>query len=91
MFRKSALAVLTALAIGVAQADTLLIDGVEMEQSSRSERPARGETMARVEARFGAPSQRVSAVGEPPISRWVYPGFIVYFEYDHVIHAVPRR
>jgi hypothetical protein len=27
-------------------------------------------------------------VGKPPISRWEYPGFIVYFESDHVIHSV---
>jgi hypothetical protein len=78
-------------AISVADADTLLIDGVEMAQATRSERPARGETKTRVEERFGPPSQMVGAVGEPPISRWEYPGFIVYFEFERVIHAVPRR
>jgi hypothetical protein len=30
----------------------------------------------------------IPAVGRPPISRWEYPGFIVYFEHEHVIHAV---
>ena len=53
--------------------------------------PARGMSMAQVESRFGEPSQRVGAVGEPPISRWVYPQFVVYFEHSHVIHAVARR
>ena len=31
---------------------------------------------------------KVPAVGKPPISRWEYPGFVVYFEHDHVIHSV---
>ena len=53
--------------------------------------PSRGLSMAQVENRFGAPSQRVGAVGEPPISRWVYPQFVVYFEGPYVIHAVARR
>ena len=32
-----------------------------------------------------------AAVGEPPISRWVYADFVVFFEYDRVIHAVIKR
>ncbi len=50
--------------------------------------PARGMSMADVEARYGAPTQRYDAVGQPPITRWVYPSFVVYFEYSHVVHAV---
>jgi hypothetical protein len=91
MFRKSALALLTAIAFASANADTLLIDGVERAETDRTERPARGESKARVEERFGAPSEMVAAIGDPPISRWVYPEFTVYFEFDHVVHAVPRR
>ena len=53
--------------------------------------PSRGLSMAQVETRFGEPTQRVGAVGEPPISRWVYPQFVVYFEGSYVIHAVARR
>ncbi len=78
-------------ALSVANADTLLLDGVQVAETTRSERPARGESQARVEERFGEPSEAIAAVGEPPISRWEYPGFTVYFEHDHVIHAVPRR
>ena len=26
--------------------------------------------------------------GKPPITRWDYDGFSVYFEHQHVIHAV---
>ena len=50
--------------------------------------PARGMSMAEVESRFGAPSERFAAVGQPPITRWVYPSFVVYFEYQTVVHAV---
>ena len=50
--------------------------------------PARGMSMDKVEATFGAPSRRVPAVGEPPITRWEYPGFVVYFEHNLVIHSV---
>ena len=50
--------------------------------------PDRGQSMASVEARFGVPDSRSAAVGQPPITRWSYPNFTVYFEYDHVVHAV---
>ena len=50
--------------------------------------PVRGMTMAQVASKFGDPVTKVPAVGKPPISRWEYPGFVVYFERDHVIHAV---
>jgi hypothetical protein len=50
--------------------------------------PARGITMAKVEAQFGAPTERHAAIGKPPITRWDYANFSVFFEYDHVVHAV---
>jgi hypothetical protein len=48
-------------------------------------------TMNAVESRFGAPTRRAAAVGTPPITRWEYPGFVVYFEYDHVVHSVVEK
>jgi hypothetical protein len=86
----SALILATSLSVG-AGADTLLIEGVESATTTRSQRPTRGLSKAEVEARFGTPSETVAAIGDPPISRWEYPGFVVYFEYELVIHAVPRR
>jgi hypothetical protein len=50
--------------------------------------PSRGMTMDQVASKFGAPVTKVPAVGNPPISRWEYPGFVVYFEHEHVIHSV---
>lgn len=52
--------------------------------------PARGIDMNKVEAQFGAPTERHAAIGNPPITRWDYPGFSVFFEYQHVIHSVVR-
>ena len=53
--------------------------------------PGRGMTKDQVEERFGSPPEKVESVGEPPISRWVYSSFTVYFEYDHVVHAVNHK
>lgn len=91
MSRKSLLGLVFLLALGTAGADTLLLDGVEQAAQTASSRPARGATMASVEAQFGSPTERIAAVGEPPIARWEYPGFTVFFEYDRVIHTVIRR
>jgi hypothetical protein len=56
--------------------------------SQQANVPARGMSMEKVEAQFGSPSERLPAVGEPPITRWKYPGFEVYFEHHLVIHTV---
>ena len=45
-------------------------------------------TMDEVEGFFGAPVQRLTAVGTPPITRWQYDRFTVYFERDFVIRSV---
>ena len=50
--------------------------------------PENGMKMDAVEARYGAPATRYPAVGQPAITRWDYPGFVVYFENDLVLHAV---
>jgi hypothetical protein len=50
--------------------------------------PHRGMTMEQVKQSFGEPAKIIAPVGKPPISRWVYDGFIVYFEDSYVIHAL---
>lgn len=50
--------------------------------------PRQGESQQAVEARFGQPETRHPAVGQPPIGRWDYPGFSVYFESGKVIDSV---
>jgi hypothetical protein len=76
------------LASGVAGAETIAIDnGIAVKESDVAT-PSRGMTMDQVATKFGAPATKIPAVGKPPISRWEYPGFIVYFEANHVIHSV---
>jgi hypothetical protein len=76
------------LASGLAGAETVAVDsGIAVKETDVAT-PARGMTMNQVASKFGAPVTKVPAVGKPPISRWEYPGFIVYFEADHVIHSV---
>jgi hypothetical protein len=76
------------LASGLAGAETIAVDnGIAVKQSDVPT-PTRGMTMDQVAGKFGAPATKVPAVGQPPISRWEYPGFIVYFEHEHVIHSV---
>ena len=61
---------------------------VKVHQEQHYNMPKRGMTMDQVATKFGAPTTNVPAVGKPPISRWEYPGFVVYFEAEHVIHSV---
>jgi hypothetical protein len=77
-----------------AQADRLLIERVQAGETANL--PARGQSMAQVEARFGAPQQKLEPRGGqraawPVIHRWVYADFTVYFERDRVINAVLNR
>ena len=59
--------------------------------AAAADRPNRGSTMATVQGRYGEPASRHAAVGVPPITRWDYPQFSVYFENDRVLHSVLVR
>ena len=79
---------------GAASAETLLIERVQEE--AQVAMPTRGMTMAQVEARFGAPADRLDPRGGqkrqwPTINRWSYPAFTVYFEKSKVIDAVLNK
>ena len=75
-------------AAGAAVAETIVDDDQVMVEQTSIDRPKRGSTMTQVEARFGAPAERHPTVGQPPITRWDYAGFSVFFEHDRVIDAV---
>ncbi|KGM56354.1 hypothetical protein N800_09195 [Lysobacter daejeonensis GH1-9] len=71
--------------------NTLLIERVSEE--NKASMPARGMSMAQVEAKYGAPSEKLEPRGGqkrqwPTINRWTYPTFVVYFEKSKVIDAV---
>jgi hypothetical protein len=88
-------AVATSLLLSPAvQADVLLIERVEAQREVVL--PKRGTLMPQVEAQFGAPTRKHAPVGgdrpqHPPITRWDYPTFTVYFEHHHVVNAVVNR
>ncbi|MFN3965932.1 hypothetical protein [Silanimonas lenta] len=95
MMRTALIATLLLLgAAAPAHADRLLIERTRAAEAANL--PARGMTMAQVEAKFGAPSQKLEPRGGqrpqwPVIHRWVYPQFTVYFERDRVVNAVLNR
>ena len=68
------------------QADVLLIEEVRTAEGMNL--PANGMSQADVRARFGDPAKAYAPVGEPPITRWDYASWSVYFEYDKTISAV---
>jgi hypothetical protein len=79
--------------VQVVQGDVLLVDRVREEPGNL---PRRGMSMAQVEARYGAPSQRLDPRGGqkrdwPTINRWVYPAYTVYFERTKVIDVVMAK
>ena len=89
-FFKTFLAVACLAAASAGQAETLLLDGIDADRAAGDAQPSRGMSMTGVEARFGTPINRIAAIGEPPISRWEYAGFTVYFEHQFVIHSVRK-
>lgn len=74
-----------------ATADTLLIEGLRDAAPTATARPERGMSMERVTESWGQPLARRGPVGDPPISRWEYDDFVVFFEYSRVIHAVRQN
>lgn len=75
-------------------ADVLLLNAIEQAPANSSDgllRPRTGQSMNSVRAQFGTPAQELPWVGEPPISRWVYADFTVYFENEYVINTVVHR
>ena len=85
---RSMLLFLTLVIAGTVQAagDVLLIESIQSAPSINT--PRNGLTMGQVRQQFGDPASTVAAVGEPPISRWEYTGFSVFFEHDLVLHSV---
>ncbi len=92
---KSCAKIILALSLGFAvNVSAQNLDMSRSDQASTLDaagKPTRGMTQASVEANYGAPQTTRQAVGDPPISRWEYPEFVVFFEFDKVIHSVSKR
>jgi hypothetical protein len=50
--------------------------------------PSSGMSMQAVESQFGQPLKKNAAIGQPPITRWEYDGFVVVFERSTVVASV---
>ena len=68
-------------------AETLSIINQPENSTSGLLRPERGMQKLQVETNFGSPLRINPAIGEPPISSWVYEKYTVYFESEYVIHS----
>lgn len=87
-------AVMLQPASGVISGDILLLDVISEEPLNSAEglpRPKRGASMDEVRQRFGEPLSTRPWVGAPPITRWLYDRYTVYFEHGRVIHSVVKR
>lgn len=74
---------------GIASAEVLEISVSKQSPELQGlERPVNGMTKEEVDSTFGAPQEMNDPVGDPPISKWVYRDFTVYFEYGTVLHSV---
>jgi hypothetical protein len=86
--------VAAALVVLLAQpvlADVLLMDAINEEPVNSAEglpRPTRGMTMNQVKQRFGDPVTAHPWVGDPPITRWDYNNYSVFFEHQYVLTSV---
>ncbi|MCK5480101.1 MAG: hypothetical protein KAJ06_03110 [Gammaproteobacteria bacterium] len=69
--------------------DVLLIDS--MQSTPAIQTPRNGTSMAAVRQQYGDPVSEGRSVGDPPITRWDYEGYSVYFEHDLVLHSVIHR
>ncbi len=84
------LSMLTA-SILIISAESVYADNLNLPDPALLDKgPTRGIEMNQVLEQYGEPSNRSAQIGQPPISRWVYATFKVYFENDRVIHSVSR-
>ena len=92
--------VVIALSLGIilagpASADVLLMENVQSASSVQT--PRKGMNMHSVRNSFGNPVKEYPAVSttgnprHPPITRWDYQDYSVFFENDLVLHSVVRR
>jgi hypothetical protein len=74
-------------------ADDVMLPAVTDQAPATGPVPGKGQTMTEVVRRFGEPQDKHPPVGgdaptHPPITRWDYPGFSVFFEHSHVVDSV---
>jgi hypothetical protein len=94
IFRIALLILALASIMSPANADVMSILDTSHEPPNSPEgilRPTNGMSMEQVRQKFGNPGEELAPVGEPPITRWVYDQYTVYFEHNLVIHSVIKH
>lgn len=77
-----------------AKDEILLLKAITEEPPNTTEgipRPNPGMLKDNVMTVFGEPDEESRPVGNPPIYKWVYPGYVVFFEGDRVINTVVKK
>ena len=85
------LPLLTLFSLPLAAEQVVVPVGQQAAEKQGIARPTPGISKDKVRTQFGEPLSTKEAVGDPPISSWEYPEFVVYFEYDRVLHSVLKR
>lgn len=62
--------------------------GQQAQDMPNVDMPTKGMNKEKVKNLFGNPIEEAPPKGTPPISRWRYQEFTVYFDRDTVIHSV---
>lgn len=89
-----ALSLAAALPFAAAADELVVGDGTAAPAATTATSlPKKGTRQSAVLKAYGEPTQKHAPVGgdspkHPPITRWDYPGFSVFFERDHVVDAV---
>ncbi len=85
----------TALAVPlqetISTSEVISIPLANKNRATNIQMPVRGDTKESVEYEFGPPTAKQIPRGTPPISRWDYPSFAVYFESNSVIHSALKN
>ncbi len=82
--------VLLSGALATASADILRSPDGGFTVQERDGLPTRGQSQSAVTRQHGEPEQRHPTVGDPPITRWDYGDFSVFFEGEYVLHSAVR-
>ncbi|HLV77484.1 MAG TPA: hypothetical protein VKY53_06115 [Marinobacter sp.] len=84
-------AALAVAAVPTARAETVIVPVGSQADRSSVKLPGTGLAGKTVRERWGSPQEIRGPVGDPAITQWHYPEFVVYLEHNRVIHAVIKR
>jgi len=79
------------LAAPFTAAEVITLPLGEQTRQSDLELPIRSMNKQDVRRDYGDPQEITDAVGEPPISQWVYADYVVYFEDNWVLYSVVKH